>query len=304
MILFVFEGAEREPKIFKTLERLFFGAGERIVCSFGNNIYELYRQLTELDGDGDIVSVLRENNAQLPAGIKSSDFSEIYFFFDYDFQNTNLTLEEMNGRMREMLELFDDEIDITKKQITAEAVIAHLMFSTEDYDRLGAKIKCNPSVKSVEDREALREALALGPIDVVATDHAPHLLREKEGGALKALSGMPMIQFSLVSMLELCDQGYFPIERVVELMCHNPALLFRIDRRGFIRKGYYADLVLLNPTESWLVGTGRFYTKCGWTPMDEHIFKWRVARTFVNGKTAYADGGMIEGVRGKAIRFN
>lgn len=202
------------------------------------------------------------------------------------------------------LELFDDEIDITKKQITAEAVIAHLMFSTEDYDRLGAKIKCNPSVKSVEDREALREALALGPIDVVATDHAPHLLREKEGGALKALSGMPMIQFSLVSMLELCDQGYFPIERVVELMCHNPALLFRIDRRGFIRKGYYADLVLLNPTESWLVGTGRFYTKCGWTPMDEHIFKWRVARTFVNGKTAYADGGMIEGVRGKAIRFN
>lgn len=202
------------------------------------------------------------------------------------------------------LELFDDEIDITKKQITAEAVIAHLMFSTEDYDRLGAKIKCNPSVKSVEDREALREALALGPIDVVATDHAPHLLREKEGGALKALSGMPMIQFSLVSMLELCDQGYFPIERVVELMCHNPALLFRIDRRGFIRKGYYADLVLLNPTENWLVGTGRFYTKCGWTPMDEHIFKWRVARTFVNGRTAYADGGMIEGVRGKALRFN
>lgn len=94
MILFVFEGAEREPKIFKTLERLFFGAGERIVCSFGNNIYELYRQLTELDGDGDIVSVLRENNAQLPAGIKSSDFSEIYLFFDYDFQNTNLTLDQ------------------------------------------------------------------------------------------------------------------------------------------------------------------------------------------------------------------
>ena len=118
MILFVFEGAEREPKIFKTLERLFFGAGERIVCSFGNNIYELYRQLTELDGDGDIVSVLRENNAQLPAGIKSSDFSEIYLFFDYDFQNTNLTLDQMNERLQEMLEMFDDETDNGKLYVS------------------------------------------------------------------------------------------------------------------------------------------------------------------------------------------
>ena len=118
MILFVFEGAEREPKIFKTLERLFFGAGERIVCSFGNNIYELYRQLTELDGDGDIVSVLRENDAQLPAGIKSSDFSEIYLFFDYDFQNTNLTLSQMNERLQEMLEMFDDETDNGKLYVS------------------------------------------------------------------------------------------------------------------------------------------------------------------------------------------
>ena len=118
MILFVFEGAEREPKIFKTLERLFFGAGERIVCSFGNNIYELYRQLTELDGDGDIVSVLRENDAQLPAGIKSSDFSEIYLFFDYDFQNTNLTLGQMNERLQEMLEMFDDETDNGKLYVS------------------------------------------------------------------------------------------------------------------------------------------------------------------------------------------
>lgn len=109
MILFVFEGAEREPRIFKTLERLFFGKEERLVCSFRNNIYELYRQLREFEGDGDIVSILRENNAQLPSCIKSSDFSEIYLFFDYDFQNTNLTLEVMNKRLREMLELFNDE---------------------------------------------------------------------------------------------------------------------------------------------------------------------------------------------------
>lgn len=118
MILFVFEGAEREPRIFKTLERLFFGKEERLVCSFGNNIYELYRQLREFDGEGDIVSILRENKAQLPPGVKSSDFSEIYLFFDYDFQNTNLNLEEMNERLREMLELFDNETDNGKLYIS------------------------------------------------------------------------------------------------------------------------------------------------------------------------------------------
>ena len=202
------------------------------------------------------------------------------------------------------LELFDDNLDITQKQITAEAAIAHLMFSTEDYDHLGARIKCNPSVKTPEDREALREALAMGQIDIVATDHAPHLLREKEGGALKAASGMPMIQFSLVSMLELSDQGYFPVERVVELMAHNPARLYHIDRRGFIRKGYYADLVLVDPTANWQVLSGRYYTKCGWTPMDERTFKWRVRRTIVNGKTAYADGIVVDGIRGQALKFN
>ena len=194
--------------------------------------------------------------------------------------------------------------DIDGKQISAEAVIAHLMFSTEDYDHLGARIKCNPSVKSPSDREALREALATGLIDVVATDHAPHLLREKEGGALKALSGMPMVQFALVSMLELSDQGYFPLERVVELMCHNPARLFHIEGRGFIRKGYYADLVLVDPMGQWQVMNGRYYTKCGWTPMDERTFKWRVRRTMVNGRTVYSDGIVVDGVRGEALRFS
>ncbi len=118
MILFVLEGAEREPRVFRTLERLFFGQGERIVCSFGNNIYELYRQLQELDGDGDIVSILRENHADLPEGVKTSDFSEIYLFFDYDFQNENLTLEEMNQRLREMLAVFNDETDNGKLYVS------------------------------------------------------------------------------------------------------------------------------------------------------------------------------------------
>ena len=125
MILFVFEGAEREPRVFRTLERLFFGQGERIVCSFGNNIYELYRQLQEFDGDGDIVSILRENRADLPEGVKTSDFSEIYLFFDYDFQNENLTLEEMNVRLREMLAMFKDETDNGKLYVSYPMVESH-----------------------------------------------------------------------------------------------------------------------------------------------------------------------------------
>lgn len=200
------------------------------------------------------------------------------------------------------LELFENK-PIEEKKITAEAVIAHLMFTTEDYDTLGTRIKCNPAVKTPEDRAALREALTNGRIDVVATDHAPHLENEKLGGALKAASGMPMIQFSLVSMLEMSDQGVLPIERIPDLMAHNPAQLFHIEKRGFIRPGYYADLTLVDPNGNWQVKEGRYYTKCGWTPMDERTFKWRVRRTIVNGLTAYCDGVVVDGIRGKELRF-
>jgi len=200
------------------------------------------------------------------------------------------------------LELFERK-PIEEKKITAEAVIAHLMFSTEDYDTLGTRIKCNPAVKTPEDRAALREALTNGLIDVVATDHAPHLESEKLGGALRAVSGMPMIQFSLVSMLELSEMGILPIERIPDLMAHNPAKLFHIEKRGFIRPGYYADLTLVDPEANWQVREGRYYTKCGWTPMDERFFKWRVCRTIINGITAYCDGIVVDGVRGKELRF-
>ena len=200
------------------------------------------------------------------------------------------------------LELFENK-PIEEKKITAEAVIAHLMFTTEDYDTLGTRIKCNPSVKTPEDRAALREALTNGLIDVVATDHAPHLESEKLGGALRAASGMPMIQFSLVSMLELSENGILPIERIPDLMSHNPAKLFHIEKRGFIRPGYYADLVLVDPDANWQVREGRYYTKCGWTPMDERFFKWRVRRTLINGITAYSDGIVVDGIRGKELRF-
>ena len=201
------------------------------------------------------------------------------------------------------LPLFENK-PLEEKRITAEAVIAHLMFSSEDYDRLGTKIKCNPSIKTPEDQQALRQALTNGLIDVVATDHAPHMISEKEGGALKAASGMPMIQFSLISMLEMVDEGVMPIERVPQLMSHNPATLFHIDRRGFIRPEYYADLVLVEPNANWEVISGRYFTKCGWTPMDERTFNWRVRRTIVNGTTAFSDGIVVDGIRGKELYFN
>lgn len=200
------------------------------------------------------------------------------------------------------LGLFESK-PLEEKKITAEAVIAHLMFSTEDYDRLDTRIKCNPAIKTPEDKQALRDALTNGIIDVVGTDHAPHLLNEKLGGALKATSGMPMIQFSLVSMLEMSDEGVLPIERIPDLMSHNPAKLFHIEKRGYIRPGYYADLTLVDPNGNWQVMKGRYYTKCGWTPMDERTFKWRVRRTIVNGITAYCDGIVVDGIRGKELRF-
>ncbi len=219
-------------------------------------------------------------------------------------QETGAKLHIAHISTAQELGLFRNDISLKSKKITCEVVLPHLMFSSEDYDHMGCKIKCNPSIKSFDDREALREALATGLIDVVSTDHAPHLLKEKVGGALRAMSGMPMVQFSLVCMLELSDHGYLPLTKVIELLCHNQADLFQIDRRGYIRPGYYADLVLVDPYANWQVSTGRYYTKCGWTPMDERTFKWKVRRTLVNGKTAYCDGIVVDGVRGKALVFN
>lgn len=207
------------------------------------------------------------------------------------------------------LELFSDEPLLTKnygrtgKQITAEACIAHLIYSDEDYRTLGTRIKCNPAIKSLNDRNALRRALTSGKIDVVGTDHAPHLLSEKNGGCLKAVSGMPMIQFSLNAMLELADQGVLALERVAELMAHAPAALFDIHRRGFIRKGYYADLVLVQPDCDWTVSADNILSKCGWSPLEGHTFHWKVKYTFCNGHLLYNNGIIDEQYRGKALTF-
>ncbi len=193
---------------------------------------------------------------------------------------------------------------LEQKHITAEACISHLYFCDKDYERLGARIKCNPAIKTEQDRAALRQALTDGRIDVIGTDHAPHLLSEKQGDCLKAASGMPMVQFSLVTMLELADEGVLTIGQVVEKMCHAPARLFDIARRGYLRKGYKADLVLLAPHDPWTVSTDNILSKCGWSPMEGHTFQWRVKRTFVNGTTAYANGRVNDSCQGEALSFD
>ena len=188
-------------------------------------------------------------------------------------------------------------------QITAEAVIAHLLFSREDYLTLGSLIKCNPSVKETTDRDALRKALSDGRIFAVGTDHAPHLLSEKQGGCCRAASGMPMVQFSLVSMLSLVDAGVIGIERLVELMCHNPARLFDVRLRGFIRPGYKADLVVVRRGEPWTVTENIIQSKCGWSPLTGRSFNWHVEHTFCNGHHVYDNGRFDASYRGEEVLF-
>ncbi len=190
------------------------------------------------------------------------------------------------------------------KKITSEVTPAHLTFCSDDYKHLGAKIKCNPAIKSADDREALRKALSKGLIDLVGTDHAPHLLKEKEGGALTATSGMPSIQFSLLAMLELVDKGVLTMESLVEKMCHAPAKIFEISKRGFIKRGYFADLVLLRPNSPHTIGQKDIISKCGWSPFEGTTFNWTVTQTWVNGECAYNEGTINNGVKGKMLTFD
>lgn len=189
------------------------------------------------------------------------------------------------------------------ENITGEAVIAHLYFSDEDYADKKAFIKCNPAIKTVNDRKALREALADGRISVVGTDHAPHEWKDKQGGCAKAASGMPMVQFSLVSMLDLVDKGVLSIERMVEVMSHHPAKLFHVDKRGFLRPGYQADIVIVRPHTAWTVQKEIIQSKCGWSPMEGHEYQWQVEQTICNGHLIYNKGEFDEAYRGEELTF-
>ena len=205
----------------------------------------------------------------------------------------------------EELELLTENLELRTERcdITAEACVGHLYFTQLDHERLGAKIKVNPAIKTPVDQFMLREALTDGRISVVGTDHAPHLLSQKEGGCVKAASGMPMIQFSLVTMLELVDEGVLTIQRLVELMCHNPARLFGVQQRGFLRTGYRADITIVRPKRPWTVIKDCILSKCGWSPLEGHTFNWQVERTLCNGHTVYCNGQVDNTYIGEEIAF-
>ena len=215
-------------------------------------------------------------------------------------RETGARLHVAHVTTRDELELFTPD----SFRVTAEACVAHLLWCREDYGRLGSLIKCNPDIKEQSDRDALRLALTDGRIRVVATDHAPHLLGEKRGGCRRAMSGMPMVQFSLPSMLGLVDEGILTLERMVQLMCHNPASLLRIDRRGYLRHGYHADLVLVRPHSPWQVTADCIQSKCGWSPRLGDTLSWRVERTWVNGELVWDGHRVHPDVLGLPVRID
>lgn len=199
--------------------------------------------------------------------------------------------------------LLDNKLPLKDKKITGEVCVHHLWFHDGDYALFGNRIKWNPAIKTLADRTALREAVNNDKIDIVATDHAPHLLSEKEGSCLKAASGGPLVQHSLIVMLELAMEGRFTYEKVVDKMAHKPAELFHIDRRGYIRPGYYADLVLIDPNKTWTVSKENILTKCGWSPFEGYTFHHAVDTTWVNGEIVWQDGQIRDNVHGKELKY-
>jgi len=195
------------------------------------------------------------------------------------------------------------ELELAAPNVTLEACVPHLTFTNEDYAKRGSLIKCNPAIKTAADRAALRRALTDGRISTVATDHAPHQLSEKVGGAARAKSGMPFVQYSLVQMLELVDQRVLTLPRLVKLMCHAPAEVFGVSRRGFLRPGYRADIVIVKPNTPFTVSTGNVQSKCKWSPVMGHTYHWQVMRTLCNGVTVYHKGHTNTEYRGEQVLF-
>jgi dihydroorotase len=201
-------------------------------------------------------------------------------------------------------ELFDADTPLIEKNITAEACVHHLWFTEDDYSRFGTKIKWNPAVKSKSDREGIWAALLDNRIDVVATDHAPHTLEEKNNNYLNAPSGGPLVQHALLSMFEHAKNGKISIERIVEKMAHNPAILFRIEKRGFLREGYFADLVVVKPEAGEVVAKENILYQCQWSPFEGTKFSYSIDKTFVNGSLVYDRGQIIEAGIGNRLSFN
>ncbi len=278
-----------------TLNKIFQSARLPIVthCENSDIIARNQKRLQEKFGEDPDVSHhpdLRSEEACLQSTSCAVELAKKY----------NARLHVAHLTTEKELELFDDHFP----NITAEVCVAHLLFSEEDYSKLGTKIKCNPAIKKQSDKKALRKALNTGKIFTIATDHAPHLPEEKMGGCVKAASGMPMLQFSLVSMLELVDERVLSVEHLVELMVHNPARLFDIKNRGFLRPGQKADLVIVRKGKPWTLEKSTVVSKCGWSPLQGKTFNWQVEKTFCNGTLIYDKGSFVSDKRGEMVEFS
>lgn len=218
-------------------------------------------------------------------------------------QKYNSRLHILHLSTAKEVSLFENKYHLSQKKITSEACTHHLWFDNRDYAKLGNKIKCNPAIKSKEDKNNLRQGLLNNKIDVVATDHAPHTLEEKEKPYINAPSGIPLIQHSLVAMLELYHQGVFTLEMIVDKMCHAAALLYNIEKRGFIKENYFADLVLVDLNAPWLVNKQNILYKCAWSPYESSVFRSKVITTIINGKIVYNNGNVVENSKGKRLIF-
>ncbi len=216
----------------------------------------------------------------------------------------NTRLHILHLSTADEMKLFNSEEIVQEKRITCEACVHHLWFDDADYAELGLKLKINPAVKTKFDKESLIKGVNNDLIDVIATDHAPHTAEEKSGSYFKSPSGAPMVQHSLAAMLELWHRKIFSLEKIVEKMCHNPAILFNINKRGFIREGYKADLVLIDPEQTWSVTGNNILYKCGWSPMEGATFSSKVVKTFVNGTLVYDNGDVNEDYRGQRLEFD
>jgi dihydroorotase len=216
----------------------------------------------------------------------------------------NTRLHILHLSTADEMKLFSNNLPLEQKRITGEACIHHLWFDDSSYDNLGSRIKWNPAIKTRFDRDALVEGVKNDLIDVIATDHSPHTKEEKANSYLKAPSGGPLVQHSLAVMLELWHRKIFSVEKIVEKMCHNPALIFNIEKRGFIREGYKADLCLVDPGNPWTVTKENLLYKCGWSPFEGTTFKSKVVMTFLNGTNVYNNGIINEDYRGQRLVFN
>ena len=285
---------EELEKIFKEATRINMPVA--VHCEESSIIAQNTKLIKEKEGDDPDVKfhpVIRSTEACYKSTESAVELAKKY----------GTRLHVMHISTAQELELLRQP-DVDRTKITAEATPAHLTFCDEDYATLGTKIKCNPAIKSKEDREALQKAVADGTVEVIGTDHAPHRMEDKVGGALKATSGMPSIQFSLLSMLKLVDEDIITIETLVERMCHAPARIFDINKRGHIAKGYYADFVLLNPNKPHTIEKECIMSKCGWSPFEGNSYNWSVEQTWVNGECVYKDGKINEEIRGKRLSFN